>query len=102
MQEDLRNNLADLLINTANKFKADTSEIEEEQAIKIFHAVLHEPISKERAAIEIKLSPSRFDALVAEGKLPKGRKKLGWKELRWYLDEVIEYAKKYKIGKFKN
>ena len=101
MQEDLRNNLADLLIDTASKFRANTSEIEEEQAIKIFHAVLHEPISKERAAIELGISPSRFDKLVEEGKLPKGKKKIGWKELRFYLDEIIECGKKYKIGKFK-
>ena len=101
MKEDLRNSLGDLLIEVGNKFKANTSEIEEEQALKIFTAILHEPVSKERAAIELNISSSRFDALIAEGKLPKGKKKLGWKELRYYLDEIIEYAKKYKIGKFK-
>ena len=101
MNEDLRNNLADLLIDTAEKFRANTSDIEEEQALKIFTAILHEPVSKERAAIELGISPSRFDKLVEEKKLPKGKKKLGWKELRYYLDEIIEAGKKYKIGKFK-
>ena len=101
MNEDLRNSLADLLIDTANKVRANTSDIEEEQALKIFTAILHEPVSKERAAIELGISPSRFDKLVEEKKLPKGKKKLGWKELRYYLDEIIEAGKKYKIGKFK-
>ena len=101
MNEGLRNSLADLLIDTANKVRANTSDIEEEQALKIFTAILHEPVSKERAAIELGISPSRFDKLVEEKKLPKGKKKLGWKELRYYLDEIIEAGKKYKIGKFK-
>ena len=101
MNEGLRNSLADLLIDTANKVRANTSDIEEEQALKIFTAILHEPVSKERAAIELGISPSRFDKLVEEGKLPKGKKKIGWKELRFYLDEIIECGKKYKIGKFK-
>lgn len=101
MNEGLRNSLADLLIDTAEKFRANTSDIEEEQALKIFTAILHEPVSKERAAIELGISPSRFDKLVEEKKLPKGKKKLGWKELRYYLDEIIEAGKKYKIGKFK-
>ena len=101
MNEGLRNSLADLLIDTANKVRANTSDIEEEQALKIFTAILHEPVSKERAAIELGISPSRFDKLVEEKKLPKGKKKLGWKELRYYLDEIIECGKKYKIGKFK-
>jgi hypothetical protein len=101
MNDVLRNNLADLLIETANKFKANTSDIEEEQALKIFTAILHEPVSKERAAIEIGLSTSRFDTLVKDGLLPKGIKKIGFKEKRFYLDEVIECAKKYKIGKYK-
>lgn len=101
MNEGLRNSLADLLIDTAGKFRADTSDIEEEQALKIFTAILHEPVSKERAAIELGISPSRFDKLVEEKKLPKGKKKLGWKELRYYLDEIIDAGKKYKIGKFK-
>lgn len=98
----VKENLVKLLRETADKIDAGNSEIEEEQALEILKLIAHEPVSKERAAIELKISPSRFDALVAEGKLPKGKKKLGWKELRYYLDDVIEYAKKYKIGKYKD
>jgi len=25
-----------------------------------------------------------------EGKIPKGRKRRGWKELRWYKDELLK------------
>ena len=101
MLDCVKDELVRLLRETADKLDANASEADDEQAYEAIKLLSHEPISKERAAIELKISPSRFDALVAEGKLPKGKKKLGWKELRWYLDEVIDYGKKYKIGKFK-
>ena len=90
-----------LLRETADKFDAGTSEVNEEQILEGMRVFLHTPISKESAAIELGIHPSSFDKLVAEGKIPKGRKKLGWKELRWYTDDIIEAGKKYKIGKYK-
>ena len=47
------------------------------------------------------MAANGFDKYVQEGKLPKGKKEIGWKELRWRLDEIIDAGKKYKIGKFK-
>ena len=90
-----------LLRETADKFDAGTSEANEEQLLEGIRIFLHTPISKESAAIELGIHPSSFDKLVAEGKIPKGKKKLGWKELRWYTDDIIEAGKKYKIGKYK-
>ena len=90
-----------LLRETADKFDAGTSEANEEQMLEGMRIFLHTPISKESAAIELGIHPSSFDKLVAEGKIPKGKKKLGWKELRWYTDDIIEAGKKYKIGKYK-
>lgn len=80
---------------------AGNSNIDAEQAFNIVKLITHEPVSKERAAIELGISPSGFDKYVQEGKLPKGKKEIGWKELRWRLDEIIDAGKKYKIGKFK-
>lgn len=90
-----------LLREAADKFDAGTSEASEEQIIEGMRVFLHTPISKEKAAIELGIHPSSFDKLVAEGKIPKGKKELGWKELRWYTDEIIKAGKKYKIGKYK-
>jgi Asp-tRNA(Asn)/Glu-tRNA(Gln) amidotransferase B subunit len=84
-----------------NDIDVGNSEIEKEQALEILKLIAHEPVSKERAAIELGISPSRFDKLAEEKKLPKGNKKLGRKELRYYIDEIIEAGKKHKIGKFK-
>ena len=93
--------ISKLLRETADKFDAGTSEANEEQIIEGMRVFLHTPISKENAAIELGIHPSSFDKLVAEGKIPKGKKKLGWKELRWYTDEIINAGKKYKINKYK-
>ena len=91
----VREGLSKLLREIADKLDNNNSEIEEEQALEIMKLVAHYPISKERAAIELHIHPSRFDTLVREGKIPKGRKIIGFKEKRWYLDEIqnSEYAK---------
>ena len=91
----VRESLSKLLREIANKLDNNNSEIEEEQALEIMKLIAHYPISKERAAIELHIHPSRFDTLVREGKIPKGRKIIGFKEKHWYLDEIqnSEYAK---------
>ena len=84
----VREGLSKLLREIADKLDNNNSEIEEEQALEIMKLIAHYPISKERAAIELHIHPSRFDTLVREGKIPKGRKKLGQKNKIWYLDEI--------------
>ena len=48
----------------------------------------HIALSKEQACIYLNMSRSRFDDLVRQGKLPKGKKRAGFKELFWYKDEL--------------
>ena len=84
----VRNTLSKLLRETADKLDANTSEVDEEQAIKIMELVAHKSLTKEEAAMHLHIWPSRFDTLIREGKLPKGRKKLGQKNKIWYLDEI--------------
>jgi len=47
-------------------------------------------LSKDEACSYLNLSRSRFDDLVREGKIPKGKKRQGFKELIWYKDELTE------------
>lgn len=51
----------------------------------------HKPLSKDQACSYLNMSRSKFDQLVKEGKLPKGRKRRGFKELVFYQDELTEY-----------
>ena len=84
--------LKDLIIkylrDVADKMEVGTSEVTSSQAIEILRVVAHESLSKEQACNYLNLSRSRFDDLVREKKLPKGRKEVGFKELKWYKDEL--------------
>lgn len=91
MNNYIKKHFVELLNKTAKDIEAGNCVIDEEQAIEIIKLISHKPMSKEGAAIYLNLSTSRFDALIREGKLPKGRKRLGFKEKVWYQDEISEY-----------
>ena len=50
--------------------------------------------SKYQAYTYLNLRRAQFDNLVREGKLPKGRKVAGFKELRWSRKEIDEYDRR--------
>lgn len=89
MNQKVCNVLGDLLIKTGDNIKTGNCEIEEEQALDIISIIAHIPVSKETASSALNMSTSKFDSLVRTGKLPKGRKNRGFKELRWYVDELL-------------
>lgn len=51
-------------------------------------------ISKYQAFTYLNISRAKFDNLVKEGILPRGKKVEGFKELQWSLKEIKEYGKK--------
>lgn len=77
-----------LLEDVLRKLKSDTCNITEEEAIAIINNMTHVAISKEQASIYLNVSRSKFDNMVSEGVIPKGRKRVGFKELVWYIDEL--------------
>jgi predicted DNA-binding transcriptional regulator AlpA len=93
MMDWLRKQIARELRNLANKFDANTTEISETQAMDIMSMLTHEVMSKEQACNYLNLSRSRFDDLVREGSIPRGRKRRGFKELVWYKDELQQVIK---------
>lgn len=82
-----------LLKEIISKIETDNCELNEEQAMDIMSIISHEVLSKESACLFLNISRSKFDTLVREGKLPKGRKIKGFKELIWYKDELIKFNK---------
>lgn len=82
-----------LLHETADKIDTGNCELSDSEAMEIMSVLSHQAMSKEDACIYLNLSRSRFDDLVREGRLPKGRKRRGFKELRWYKDELDRYVK---------
>lgn len=79
-----------------NKINSDSCEVDVNTAMQIMSVISHEPLSKAEAYQELGISRSKFDSLVKDGKLPSGRKRLGFNELVWYKDEIlIEYGKQF-------
>lgn len=90
MNPFLQKTVAKLLRELADKIDAGNSELEEDQALDIMSVINHEVLSKDQACSYLNLSRSRFDDLIREGKIPKGRKRRGFKELIWYKDELAK------------
>lgn len=86
----LKKLIVKLLRETADKIDAGNSELTDSEAMEIMSVLTHQAMSKEQACSYLNLSRSRFDDLVREGKLPKGRKRRGFKELVFYQDELDE------------
>jgi len=88
MIDSIRRQFVKILRDCADKIDAGNSEIDEEQALKVMSIIAHEPVSMEVASQELNMSRTKFNNLIDAGKLPKGKKVRGWKEKRWYLDEL--------------
>ena len=50
-------------------------------------------LSKYQAYTHLNISRAQFDNLIREGKIPKGIKEAGFKELRWNLKDIQEIKK---------
>ena len=90
-----------LLLKIVDDIDAGNSNINEEDSIKIVK-VLSEytrkdnGISKYAACEYLNMGRATFDNYVREGKIPKGKHEIGFKELRWYkkdLDKFIEESR---------
>lgn len=88
MNKFLKKAVANLLRETADKIDSSNCELNEEQAMDIMSVLSHEVLSKDEACSYLNISRSRFDDLVREGRIPKGRKRRGFKELIFYKDEL--------------
>lgn len=90
MSNFLKRVVTKLLRETADKIDSGNCELNEEQAMDIMSVLGHEVLSKDEACSYLNLSRSRFDDLVREGKIPRGRKRRGFKELCFYKDELTK------------
>lgn len=85
------------LIKIINDIDSGNSKISEEQEYQILRYVSEltrdQGMSKYSACQYLNISRATFDRYVKEGKIPKGYKEQGFKELRWYkkdLDDCIK------------
>jgi len=86
------------LVRIIGDIDAGNTNISEDDAISVARALnelgRENGISKYQAYTYLNISRAKFDNLVAEGKLPKGKKVVGFKELRWYKQDLDKYIRK--------
>lgn len=87
------------LLKIIDDIDTGNSEISDEDAIQIADFLKRfnsrdKWISKYQAFTYLNIRRAKFDNLVREGILPRGKKIEGFKELQWSLKEIKEYSKK--------
>ena len=85
--------IAQLLEQCLGNIKAGTSNISEEDQLEIV-AMLKKYTDKDRrlskyqACTYLNMSRATFDKYVRDGKIPKGKKEVGFKEIFWNESEL--------------
>lgn len=92
--------IRNLLQGIIDDLDAGNTNINEEEAIEVAKVISElrkdNGISKYAACEYLNISRATFDNYVREGKIPKGKHEIGFKELRWYkkdLDKFIEESR---------
>lgn len=90
------------LRSAIDRVERDECAMTDGEAMKVIAALTHEAMSKEQVVNYLGWSRSKFDDYCARGLMPKGRKRVGWKELVWYKDEIndslVILREKYKLS----
>lgn len=93
--------IRNLLLQIIDNIDAGNSNLSEDEAIQTIKYLKEltdkeKRLSKYQACQYLNISRATFDNYIKEGKLPKGKKQLGFKELSWakkVLDEFIKNNK---------
>ena len=81
--------IKDLLIKIINDIDTGNSNLSADECNEVIEYLTeitnkNEKLSKYQACKYLKVSRATFDNYVRAGKIPKGRKQIGFKELYWY------------------
>ena len=87
------------LLEIVDDIDAGNSNVDEEDALKIAKALKKYtrkdlPINKRQACAYLNISRATFDNYVRGGKLPRGTKELGSRELKWRKKDLNLLKKK--------
>ncbi len=90
--------IRNLLLKIVDNIDAGNSNITEEEAVKIVDSLKRftdkeKRLSKYAACEHLNISRATFDNYVREGKLPRGKHEIGFKELSWSEKEPDESVK---------
>ena len=76
------------LRDTADNIESGNCSITDDEAMHLLKCVTHKAMSREEACDYVNMNANKFNDYVVLGKLPRGRKRRGFKELVWYQDEL--------------
>ena len=93
--------IRNLLLQIIDNIDAGNSNLSEDEAIQTLEYLKEltdkeKRLSKYQACQYLNVSRATFDNYVREGKLPKGKKQLGFKELFWIQKDLDAFIKKNK------
>lgn len=82
-----------LLLKIVDDIDAGNSYVDEDEAMKIVGTLKEivrkdKPMSKYQAYTFLNMSRAKFDNLVRDGKIPRGKKVVGFKELQWFEKDL--------------
>ena len=91
--------IRNLLLNIIQNIDSGNSNITEGEAFEIIDNLKRftdkeKRLSKYAACQYLNVSRATFDNYVREGKLPRGRHEIGFKELSWSKKELDDFVKK--------
>lgn len=87
-----------ILLGIVDDIDAGNSSLDENEEVEIIKALRKytrkdSPMSKYQAYSYLNISRATFDNLVREGKIPRGKKIPGLKELVWYKKDLAKLQK---------
>lgn len=93
--------IKNLLLKVIDDIDSGNSKIPEDKEMEIIKYIKSftdttQRISKYKACEYLNISRATFDNYVREGKLPKGKKVAGFKELSWAKRDLDDFILKYK------
>lgn len=91
-----------LLVQLIDNIDTNNTNITQDEGIEIIELITkfaHKPerLSKYSACQYLNISRATFDNYVREGKLPRGKHEVGFKELSWNKKELDKCIKKMKV-----
>lgn len=90
-----------LCLDIVDKIDNKDFNLSEEEAndfISIFKSLIDKEVrlSKYSACRYLNISRATFDNYISQGKIPKGTKEAGFKELSWSKKSLDDFVKRYK------
>ena len=79
------------LIDDIDSKNSNISEVDQLKAIELIQKITSKELSKIESADYIGVSRATFDNYVRDGFIPKGRKRMGFKELSWNKSDLDKF-----------